>query len=258
MALDTLTAIVLCKDEARTLDRCLRSLSFCHEIIVADDGSIDDSLSIARKHQATIIHLDSTTSFAHKRNQALEHAFTPWALFIDADEYVSPDLSKSIQSALLDPKDNGYKLSRRDEFLGKKLRFGETGQTSLLRLGKVGTGTWKRRVHEVWDIPDPVGAVNSGEILHTPHPTLSSFFETINHYTTLEVEERFEKKEVTLEMKIGAWIDLLLLPLGKFVYFYFFRLGFCDGIEGFIHAYCMSLHSLLVRIKVLEYIHSKK
>ena len=40
---------------------------------------------------------------------------------------------------------------------------------------------------------------------------------------------------------------MILFPSGKFIHNYIFRLGFLDGMEGFIHAGMMSGHSFLVR-----------
>lgn len=248
---EKLTAVVICKDAGETLRACLLSLNFCDKVMVADDGSSDSSTEIARYYDVNLIRLEPTDSFSEKRNQTLKHIKEGWVLFIDADEKISPELAKAIESKLDSSDCDGYFLKRSDFFLGKKLTYGETGSMWLLRLARFEAGQWQRRVHETWAVSGRIGRIESGEIIHTPHATLESFMDSINRYTTLEIEERKTKNNIGL-----LWFQLFTYPSAKFVVNYLFKLGLLDGIRGFIHAYMMSLHSLLVRIKMLEYVYS--
>lgn len=245
-----LSAIVLCKNEATALASCLLSLQFCDQIIVADDGSSDDSVKIARKHGAKVYTLTPTDSFAAKRNQALLQVDKGWVLFVDADEVVTPQLAASIQKAVRRSDVNGFLISRSDVFMGKRLLYGEAGNMWLLRLARVSSGTWKRTVHEVWNVKGGVGRIHQGELRHVSHPTLTSFFEKINRYTDLEARERRKHHPHAFIL----WLQLFVYPVGKFVWNYIALWGYLDGVVGLCHAYCMSMHSLLVRIKTLEHI----
>lgn len=249
-----LSAIVLCHNEENVLLDCIQSLSFCDEIIIANDGSTDGSVKLARQQGTKIIDLSPDDSYAQKRNQALKHASGEWILFIDADEIVSAKLAQEIVTVMANTTANGFYIARRDIFLRKRLAHGETGNTWLLRLGRRGTGVWRRKVHELWNIQGKIDRIAIGEIEHNPHPTLSSFFEKVNRYTSLEIEERFST--YTHRSYMLSLLELLVFPPGKFLYNYVALSGFLDGIEGFIHAYCMSIHSLLVRIKTVERIRS--
>lgn len=248
----SLTAIVLCYNAEDTLLPCLNSLKFADEVLVADDGSSDESVKIAKEAGAKVIHLNPSESFAEKRNQTLAHVHTGWVLFVDADEVVTSALARKIRSALEYSDADGFFLARRDIFLGRHLSHGETGSMWLLRLARVDRGQWKRTVHEVWDVSGRVVKLSGGELLHTPHPTIASFIDTLNLYTDLEIRERSGSVAPPV-----VWLQLFTYPAAKFIQNYFFRLGFLDGIPGFIHAYCMSLHSLLTRIKILEYVRSR-
>ncbi len=251
-----LTAIVLCKNEEATLDTCLISLSFCDEIIVADDGSSDASVNIARRHGVHIISLARTDSFAQKRNMAMKDVKEGWVLFIDADEVVDEKFGREVQRAIQGDTEDGFFIKRQDMFLGKKLQHGETGSMWLLRLARVEKGEWKRRVHEVWAVSGQIGRIKTGELLHTPHPNLESFLSTINMYTDLEIRERYHAKRVSPLEYSWMFVQLFVYPPGKFLFNYIVKQGFLDGIPGLFHAYCMSLHSLFVRIKTLEYLRS--
>lgn len=265
MQTHALTGIVICKDGAETLAACLESLSFCDQILVADDGSRDESVSIAKSHGANIFELSPTDSFAEKRNQALERVKAGWILFLDADERISKRLASEIKKAITTSDVNGFYLQRRDVFLGSKLHFGEVGILGALGVGGVGSGgkllrlvraakgKWERQVHEVLLVSGVCKSLDKGEIIHTPHPSLESFIESINRYTDLEVRERAKIKKPS---SLFAWLQLFFYPPAKFGVNYFLRLGLLDGLPGLIHAYFMSLYSLLVRIKILEYVRS--
>lgn len=245
-----LSAIILCRANDKLLEAAIRSLTFATEIILAVDGKIETIGKINASPLIRKIALSPNLSFASKRNEALSFASQDWVLFIDSDEQVSPVLAKSIETAIKTSTFSGYQMKRSDFFMGSRLRFGETGSMWLLRLAKksatLSSGGWKRRVHEVWNIEGPIGKLK-GEIMHTPHSTLESFFEKINRYTELEVEER-----VGSFLRVITIFQLLFYPPAKFIQNYVFKLGFLDGYPGLIMAWMMSFHSLCVRIKMLE------
>lgn len=94
-----LTAIILTHNEEKLLEDCLKSVSFADEIIIIDDNSIDNTLHIAKKYNATI-YPRTLDTFANQRNFACSKVNTTWALFIDADERVPEALQKEILSVI--------------------------------------------------------------------------------------------------------------------------------------------------------------
>lgn len=185
--------------------------------------------------------------FAAERNKLLEAAPEGWVLFLDSDEKLSKELSDEVLRCTQDDSFDGYLIKRVDFFLGRWLRFGETGNIKLVRLGKRGAGQWKRKVHEYWDIKNPGELKNP--ILHTPHPTITAFIDKINFYSGLDAVElgpHFAKASR------GERFLCFGKPIAKFFLNYFLRLGFLDGEAGFVHAFMMSFQSLVVRVKQYE------
>ncbi len=181
--------------------------------------------------------------FALERNLSLQKAKTEWVLFVDTDEKVSPELEKEIKNITTDTKYDGFYIKRKDYFLDKWLRFGETGSIKLLRLGRKRAGKWVRKVHEYWDIK------NAGELksllLHYPIQSI----EKINFYSEIDAKE----------FGYFSLPEIFYKPLGKFIQNYFFRLGFLDGFPGFVHAWMMSFQSLVVRVKQYDlFINSRR
>jgi tetratricopeptide (TPR) repeat protein len=78
---------MIVKDERAFLDRCLCSVSeMVDEIIIVDTGSTDDSATIARRHDATVIGIEWSGDFSQARNLSLAAASYSWILVLDADE----------------------------------------------------------------------------------------------------------------------------------------------------------------------------
>lgn len=241
----TISTIILTKNNQDTLKRLITSLSWCNEIIVIDDQSTDKTPTLARKFGARVFIRPLRSNFAAQRNFALKQAHTDWVLFVDSDEIISPALTREIRAAINRPKFSAYRLQRVDKFLGKILRFGETGHIKLVRLARRTAGRWVRPVHETWQVKGPIGQLHL-PLLHQPHPTLTEFLTEINRYTTIEANYRHH-----LGQRFGLW-QALTYPPGKFCLNYFVKLGILDGFPGLIMAIMMSWHSLLVRLKLLR------
>jgi len=82
---------MIVRNEARCLARCLDSAAaHVDEILVVDTGSTDDTVAIARRCGARVVHFAWCDDFAAARNHAL--AQTPaadWHLVLDADEWIA-------------------------------------------------------------------------------------------------------------------------------------------------------------------------
>ncbi|SRR5258708_3148676 len=248
-----ISAVVLTKNEEGNIIKCIESLLWCDEIIIVDDFSIDQTINRIdklHKKQIKIYRRKLNNDFASQRNYSLLKATGDWVLFIDSDEIVSKELQKEIQEKIglfYISKACHFVIKRHDFFIGKELKFGETGNIKLLRLARrnLGTDKWKRKVHEYWDVKgETIELINP--ILHFPHKSLSSFLDKINFYSDLHAISLKEENKKSSILKIIIW------PTGKFVYNFIFRLGFLDGAEGFIIASMMSFHSFLAWSKVWQ------
>lgn len=88
----TISASLIVKNEERFLAACLASLQGqVDEIVVADTGSTDHTVEIARLGGARLLHVPWTGDFAAARNRCLEACKSDWILYIDADECLRLD-----------------------------------------------------------------------------------------------------------------------------------------------------------------------
>lgn len=242
-----ISAVVLVKNQADVLERCLKSLSWCQEIVVIDDNSSDESAKIAQDLNAKVFKHSLNNDFSRQRNYALGKVTQDWVFFVDADEVVSKELAQEVYqqtTQFLSPF-NGFFLKRTDYMWGRKIRFGEAGSHKFLRIARVEKGKWVGKVHEVWEVSGSKSELKN-PLKHFPHPNVKEFLAEINYYSTLRAEDLYARR-----VQSSFW-RILLMPPGKFVYNYIFRLGFLDGMPGIIIAIMMSMHSFLVRGKLWQ------
>lgn len=184
------------------------------------------------------------TDFSQVRNEALKKAQAEWVLFLDSDEVLEIKNFKLVKNLLQNKKVSGLSVKRKDYFHNKPLRFGETGQTSIVRVLRKNHGHFEGRVHEVAHVKGEVWQAPI-TLHHYPHQSVASFIEKISHYAQLA---SLDKKEELPPSALSLWIELLSYPFLKFFVNWFGRAGFLDGNRGLTYALVMSLHSLFVRI----------
>lgn len=238
-----LSSIVLTKNEEKNIERCLKSLSFCDEIIVIDDFSEDKTVEVANKFKAKIFQKKLENDFSAQRNFGLSKITSDWAIFVDADEEISKDLSKEILSEIETIYFDGFYLKRKDYAFGHWLNHGETDNVKFLRLGRKDKGHWIRPVHEIWEIDGRVGDLKH-PIFHYSHHSIVSSLKKINYYSEIEASLRQKEK--------SEFLKILFYPIGKFIKNFILLLGFLDSMPGFLIAGLMSTHSFLVRVKIWE------
>ncbi len=233
-----ISAVILTKNEEENIKNCIDQLSFCDEIIVVDDNSIDKTREIAKKLGARVYIRDMDKDFSAQSNFGMKKAKEKWVLFVDADERISKELGLEIGSSIGKIGINGYWIKRIDYLLGRRLRFGETRNKYILRLARRGSGKWKRRVHPSFEILGQTNKIKH-PIHHYPHEKLSDFVKSVDLWSSWHALANKEEGKRPNTVKIAIW------PIAKFINNYIIKLGFLDGIHGFVHAFFVSFHSYL-------------
>jgi glycosyltransferase involved in cell wall biosynthesis len=241
-----LSVVIITRNEESNIARCLRSVKMADEIIVADSGSTDRTIEIARNMGALVISIP-WTGYGQSKREAVDKASGKWILSLDADEVISPELADEI-SDIVGHKSEfaGYFIKRKTNFLGKWIYHCGWYPDYLLRLFKKSQGNFDNNVvHEQVILEGRTGYLKS-EILHYSYTSLEQYFEKSNNYTTLGAEEIFGQG------KRAEWYHLTIKPLAAFFKHYFAKLGFLDGMTGFIIS-CLSSSAVFTKyIKLRE------
>lgn len=106
----SISACIVVRNEEGVIERCLDSLEGAvDEIVLIHDGPCDDrTLEIAALRGCRVFEADHGGHGEHHTPLAYERAKGEWLLNIDADEFLSPELSKRLRDLVTDPTVDGY------------------------------------------------------------------------------------------------------------------------------------------------------
>src|SRR5262249_26111110 len=228
----TLSVCIITLNEEANIVRTLKSIEgIADEIIVVDSGSTDQTIALAKTRGAKVF-AEPWKGFALQKNSALAKATCDWIPSLDADEEVSAELAAGIKTLLTSPQPPpfaGYKMNRRNMYLRRWLKHSGYYPDPKLRLIRRGAAEFElRAVHEDMKMPEPLGHLQ-GDLIHHAYPTLESFIEHANRYSSLGAQMVVDQGPVGF-----SFINIVLRPLVRFLYTYIFRLGFLDGREGLL------------------------
>ncbi len=120
----TLALSMIVKNAEATLRACLQSAAgLVDQIVIADTGSSDGTLEIAREFGATIVSYPWTNHFADARNASLAGTTTDWVLVLDADEELSVEAREALRSLLSAPEEVGGYLVKIREYLPAHMKI---------------------------------------------------------------------------------------------------------------------------------------
>ncbi len=226
----TLSVIIICKNEAHDIDACLASVAWADEIIVLDSGSQDDTLSIAQKYTSNIHTNADWQGFGVQKNRALALATGDWVLSIDADECVSDALRLEIQQAIKNSKHTVFNMPRSSSYCGHFIRHSGWWPDRVTRLFKRGTAKFSDDlVHERLVFAGKAAKLNA-PLTHFTYKDLDEMLIKMNLYSSLgatNAQENGKHSSLVSAAGHGLW---------AFIRTYFLRLGFLDGAIGFILA----------------------
>jgi glycosyltransferase involved in cell wall biosynthesis len=115
--------VVLTRDEEPNIRQCLASVAWADQVVVVDSGSTDDTVPIASSLGAEVIE-QPWLGFSAQREFALRlpELRHDWVYFVDADEWISPQLADEIASHMRAPSCAGFAHRLRLVFQGTWIR----------------------------------------------------------------------------------------------------------------------------------------
>lgn len=241
-----ISAFIITKNESAKIAGCLASLDWLDDRVVVDDFSSDGTAEVASQRGARLIS-NKFSGFRDQKRFAMEQAQHDWVLEIDADERVSPEMRAAIQR-LSDEDFNGcdgFAFRRLTRFWGKWIRHGSFYPDYKIRLYHRRRGAWSDGiVHERFI---PRGRVRRipVDIIHEQDLDLKTYMARTARYAELSAIDYHRSG------KKWSWVDFLR-PLHTFVYRFFIRCGFLDGIHGFLIAVIGASGTFLKYAHLLE------
>lgn len=244
-----LSVAIITYNEEDHIQACLDSVNkLANEIIVLDSFSTDGTESICRKNAGVQFFQHAFDGHIQQKNRALNMCSGEWILSIDADERVSPELCRSIESFLSrNPGDiAGVKFPRLAYHMHRYIRHGGWYPNARYRLVRKGKAFWGGENPHDKLILRGKGATIKGDLIHFTERDLSDQVTTINNFSSIAALMRYNKGK-----RYHLW-RLLFKPVSKFVETYLLKFGFLDGTQGFIIAVSSSYASFLKEAKQFE------
>lgn len=245
-----LTVVIITYNEEENIGRCIDSVrDIAGEIIVVDSFSADGTKKIAEAKGARVVER-KFTNYIEQKNFAMAQAANAYVLNLDADEFLSNELNKSItteKSAGF--KADAYSMNRLNFYCGKAIKTCGWYPDTKIRLWNREKGNWQGElIHEVLVMNDGASLRHlQGDIIHHSFPNEESLVLKVDKFARIAAQQ----------LKLRAYPYLLFKMLFsapfKFLRNYFFKLGFTDGIAGAIICYHQSREVFLKYRLAIQY-----
>jgi glycosyltransferase involved in cell wall biosynthesis len=224
-----LTACIITYNEADRIEACLRSVSFCDEVIVVDSHSTDATRQIAGSLGATVVDRD-WPGYRSQKQFAIERASHDWVLCLDADERVTSELRQEVEALRMQGfhEHAGWSVPRITDYFGRFLRHGNTYPDRLIRLFDRRRGGWiGEEIHENTRVNGSVGRL-LGHLEHFSYRSLTDHHNRMARYADLMARALYARGK---RCGLGK---VLFNPQWRFFRGYVLRLGFLDGWRGLV------------------------
>lgn len=239
----TISAVLIVKDSAESLRRCLESVTWCDEIVIMDSGSTDTTLDIAREFTDKIFVNTDWQGYGPQRQLAQAKASSEWIFMIDADEQVTPELKTSIQKIVTENDQSAvYATPRLSWVFGRFIRHCGWYPDYVIRLYPAARGRYgDDRVHEkVYYNEGTQLKYLNGDLLHFTYRDMEHYLVKSAQYAAAWAEQRQARG------KRASLLQGIVHGIGCFIKMYLLRAGFLDGKQGLLLS-LLSAHSTFVK-----------
>jgi glycosyltransferase involved in cell wall biosynthesis len=254
------SVVVLTLNEEVNIRRCLESVAWAAQVVVVDSGSADGTAAIARGLGAEVVE-QPWLGFSGQREFALRlpRLRHDWVYFVDADEWICPQLASEIAGQLRAPSCAGFSQRFRLVFDGTWIRHGGWYSGSWIvrlvdrRYAKFDGNVVGERVR----VDGPVRRLRH-DMVDEDRKGLAAWLHKHVRYAQLEAARRGQpalragrlaavrsrgdtRPVIRAVLKDVVFPSVPARPAALFAYMYVIRLGLLDGRAGlrfcFFHAW---------------------
>lgn len=244
-----ITLLIIARNEASAIGRCLDSVPFAAEKLVIDSGSTDGTQEVSQRHGARVVHQD-WLGFGPQRNFASTQSSHDWILALDADEALSPELANELRERLpqlMQSANAGAILRRQTWYMGAPMRWYRPMVGERMgRLYHRGRARWTDvRVHESLRFDGPTPTLKH-PFIHLNNPTLVHKQLKTLRYAELKARDWLDRGK-----PVNMWMTPLVY-LSAFIKDYFLRLAFLDGWRGYVVSQTAAAYAVYKRMRYYE------
>ena len=253
-----LSVVILTKNEAQNLPRCVGGIPLRFPVIVLDSGSTDGTRELALTLDCLVVE-QAWLGFAGQRNFALDHCGikSPWVLFVDADEVYGEAFFEWFEKAVASSEDADAYMVPSYLFLnGAKLKYAPGYPVVHPRLVRRDSVRFTTNHTDHGESIPKESRVRNAPVAYDNYFFRGDIVEWMQKHiktATLEVGMRTNPQAVLTwrgRLSLIAGRGMIRVPL-RFLYHYLFRAGFLDGAAGFqyslMYAWYEMTKALLLR-----------
>ncbi len=245
----------------------LEGNSFADEIVVVDEFSEDGTAEICRAAGVKLIQ-NHKINMATQWNVGVDAATGDWIFKQDADYRLTPELIAAIREILAEDRNeyDAYFIPRRNIFLGRWIKhcgwYPDLVHPQLFRRGTARFDD-RKGIHTKLLYEGKAGVIKA-DILHYCYSSMEQYVARLNNYTTLEARDRITARkgklgfrQVLADKRIprsskASYLKHFLpfQPILRFLWMYFFKLGFLDGKAGLQLSVLSAFYEVVTDAKV--------
>ncbi len=243
-----LSVTIITWNEEEKIERALVSVEgIADEIVIVDSFSTDRTESICRQYTNRFLTAE-WKGYRKQKQFALEQARHDWVLSLDADEALSKELIRELQTwkQLPHTKIHGHYLPRRTFFMGRWIRHTSWYPDWQLRLFRKSRAEWVGgRVHESVKLTGNTTYLHN-PIEHYSYSDAGEYLSQVQNFSRLAAADYFEAG------RKASPFHLIIYPFVEFWKNYLLRRGFQDGVPGLMVSVLSSTSVFFKFLKLWE------
>lgn len=243
-----ISVVISAYNEEKRIEKTLQGASFADEIIFVDNTSTDNTLTIAKKYTKKVFTRKNLAMLNVNKNFGFTKATGDWILCIDADEYLTKELTEEIKAKVSNSSDVvGYWIPRKNIIFGKWIQNSIWWPDYQLRLFRRGEGKFpEEHVHEVLLLNGKTDKIQN-PISHDNYSSVSQYIYKLDKIYTENEAENIIKSGTKI-----TWIDAIRFPFNDFLKTFFAQKGYKDGLHGLVLSLLQAFYAEIVFAKVWE------
>jgi len=242
-----ISGVIITYNEEKNIARCIDSLRpIADEIVVVDSFSKDHTKEICLSKGVRFVE-HPFRSHIDQKNYAVTQAVFPYILSLDADEYLSDELTQSILEVKETWPAEAFQMNRLSSYGNKWIKHGSWYPDRKIRLWNRNVGVWGgENPHDKVVLTRGTRLIHlSGDILHRAYKDSKETLEKVQRYSDIFAFENAGRKTSSLAKILGH-------TSFAFTKSYVIKRGFLDGFEGLMVAKAEANHVFYKYSKLFE------
>lgn len=240
-----ISVCIIAKNEEKNLKRCLNALADFDEIVLVDNESTDNSVSIAKEFKNVKVFSSPFIGFGKLKQFAVNLASNDWVFCVDADEVIDFNSLEILKNLDFSDITKIYAINRKNYYKNEWIKTCGFYPDYIVRIfNKTHTNYDDANVHESVSIKDNSKLIKTNiHIHHYSFYNLSQFINKLDKYTEIYANTTNKKPNSFSCFSHGIF---------SFFKFYILKKGFLDGFKGFVISVYGGLNSFYKYAKAYE------